>query len=95
MLATMVESGDYVFFALDTQSSVTVFRSRIGEDDVAGLSTTLLRIRGSTTTDAHYQRVVTACEKNPHPAGILLQWVCRATSTTVDLSTGHLDVTLA
>src|SRR5262249_45864345 len=58
VLTTMVESGDYFFFALDTESSVTVFRSAIGEEDVAGLSMTLPRMRRSTTTEAQYQRAV-------------------------------------
>ncbi len=93
VLTTMVESGDYYFFALDTSGSATVFRSAIGEADVAGLSTTLPRIRRSTTTEAQYQRAVTAFEKNLQPPGVLLPWVCRDTSDVLDLTTDRLDLT--
>jgi len=93
VLTTMVESGDYFFFALDTQSSVTVFRSRIGEEDVAGLSTTLPRIQRSTTTEAQYQRAVAAFAKNSQPPGVLLSWVCREDSAALDLTTDRLDLT--
>ena len=93
VLTTMVESGDYYFFALDTSGSATVFRSAIGEADVAGLSTTLPRIRRSTTTEAQYERAVAAFEKNPQPPGVLLPWVCRDTSDALDLTTDRLDLT--
>jgi len=95
VLTTMVESGDYFFFALDTQSSVTVFRSRIGEEDVAGLSTTVPRIRRSTTTERQYQRALAAFEKHPQPPGVLLQWVCRDNSASLDLTTDRLELTPA
>src|SRR5712691_10149192 len=48
VLTTMVESGDYFFFALDAQGSVTAFRSAIGQADMAGLTTNLPRIQRST-----------------------------------------------
>ena len=92
VLTTMVESGDYFFFALDTKSSVTVVRSAIGEEDIAGLSSTLPRIRRSTTTEAQYQRAVAAFEKHPQPPGILLQWVGRNNSDALDLTTDRLDL---
>ena len=37
VLTTMVESGDYFFFLLDSRGGVTVFRSEIGQEDLAGL----------------------------------------------------------
>jgi len=92
VLTTMVECGDYFFFALDTQSSVTVFRSAIGEADIAGLSSTLPRINHSTTTEAEYQRAVTSFQKNPQPPSVLLRWVCRETSAALDLTTDRLDL---
>lgn len=95
VLTTMVESGDYFFFALDASGDVTVFRSAIGEADVAGLTTTLPRLERSTTTESEYQRAVTAFETNPHPPGELLRWVCRETSAALDLTTDRLDLTPA
>ena len=37
VLTTMVESEDYLFFALDSQGGATVFRSEFGQADLAGL----------------------------------------------------------
>jgi hypothetical protein len=54
----MVESGDYFFFAISPNQSVTAFRSEIGQKNLAGLSTNLRQIQGSTTTDAQYQRAL-------------------------------------
>jgi len=46
----MVDSGDYFFFAISPNQSVTAFRSEIGQKNLAGLSTNLRQIQGSTTT---------------------------------------------
>jgi len=56
VLMRMVESGDYFFFAISPNQSVTAFRSEIGQKNLAGLSTNLRQIQGSTTSDAQYQR---------------------------------------
>src|SRR5256885_604117 len=37
VLRTMLDDGDYFFFALNTQGQVTAFRSDIGGEGVAGL----------------------------------------------------------
>jgi hypothetical protein len=58
VLTRMVESGDYFFFAISPNQSVTAFRSEIGQKNLAGLSTNLRQIQGSTTTDAQYQRAL-------------------------------------
>ena len=52
VLITMVESGDYFFFAMSSNRSLTAFRSEIGQEKLAGLSTNLRQIERSTTTDA-------------------------------------------
>ena len=77
VLETMVESGDYFFFALDSNKSVTAFRSEIGEDNLIMLKINLARIRASTTTEAEYNRAVASFTRNPEPPGPLLRWVCR------------------
>jgi hypothetical protein len=48
VLMRMVESGDYFFFAISPNQSVTAFRSEIGQKNLAGLSTNLRQIQGST-----------------------------------------------
>jgi hypothetical protein len=55
VLTTMIESGDYFFFALGADEHATAFRSEIGEKNLCGLETNLPRIRRSTTTEAQYR----------------------------------------
>jgi hypothetical protein len=45
VLMRMVESGDYFFFAISCNQSVTAFRSEIGPKNLAGLSTNLRQIQ--------------------------------------------------
>jgi hypothetical protein len=54
VLTTMVESGDYFFFALDSNESTTAFRSDVGQGNLTMLKSSLGRIRRSTTTEAQY-----------------------------------------
>jgi hypothetical protein len=94
VLATMVESDDYFFFAV-SNGSATAFRSEIGQDDLAGLASHLPRIRRSATTDAQYRRAVASFEKNPDPPGAILHWVCRDRSDYLDLTTDRFELTPA
>ena len=93
VLTTMVESGDYFFFELNANGSVTTFRSEIGQDNLAGIKTNLARIRRSTTTDAQYRKAVSAFEKNPQPAGVMLHWVCQDDVEYLDLTKDRLELT--
>ena len=67
VLRAMVESGDYFFFALDSNESATAFRSEIGQGNLTMLKSNLVRIVGSTTTEAQYNKAVTLFRKNPEP----------------------------
>src|ERR1039457_1614909 len=58
VLPTMIESGDYFFFALGAEERATAFRSEIGETNLCGLETNLPRIRRSTTTEAQYRHAI-------------------------------------
>jgi hypothetical protein len=58
VLMRMVECGDYFFFAISPNQTVTAFRPEIWQKNLAGLSTNLRQIQGSTTTDAQYQRAL-------------------------------------
>jgi len=92
VLTTMVESGDYYFFALSPQGEAVAFRSAIGQTSMAGLETNLPRIQRSTTTDAQYRTAVKAFERRPEPPGTLLSWVCRENSDAVDLVNDRFDL---
>ena len=92
VLMRMVESGDYFFFAISPNQSVTAFRSEIGQKNLAGLSTNLRQIQGSTTTDAQYQRALAQFRRRPDPPGQVLDWVCRDNLSYLDLTQNRLEM---
>jgi hypothetical protein len=95
VVTTMVQNEDYFFFAFDARGSVTAFRSDIGHEDLAGLTTNLPRIQQARTTEAQYRRAVTRFAQHPDPADALLPWVCRDHAAYLDLTTDRLDMTPA
>jgi hypothetical protein len=92
VLMRMVESGDYFFFAISPNQSVTAFRSEIGQKNLAGLSTNLRQIQGSTTTDGQYQRALARFRRRPDPPGQVLNWVCRDNLSYLDLTQNRLEM---
>lgn len=95
VLRTMLDDGDYFFFALQPQGQVTAFRADIGRDDLAVLRANRARLQASTATEEQYQRVVAAFAAKPDPPGLLLQWVCRDQHAALDLTTDRLLLTPA
>lgn len=90
VLETMVRTGDYFFFALDSDRSTTAFRSSIGTDNLAGLKANMARIQGSVTSEAQYSSAVSRFEQHPEPPGTLLTWVCRGNIDHLDLARNRL-----
>jgi hypothetical protein len=84
VLTTMVETGDYFFFALDSDRQATAFRSGLGNANLAGLKANLSRLQRSATTDAQYRQAVSQFERHPDPPGTLLRWVCRDSVDSLD-----------
>jgi len=76
VVTTMVQRGDYFFFVINADGSVTAFRSDLGHDDLAGLKTNLPRIQQAQTTETQYRHAVAQFEKHPDPPGALSPWVC-------------------
>jgi hypothetical protein len=95
VLRTMLDDGDYFFFALQPQGQVTAFRAEIGSEGLAMLRANRARLQASTTTEEQYQRAVTSFTARPAPAGVLLQWVCRDQIAALDLTTNRLMLTPA
>jgi len=93
VLRTMLDDGDYFFFALNAQSHVTAFRADIGSDSLAILRANRARLQQATTTEAQYQQALTSFAARPEPAGILLPWVCRDNVASVDLTTNRMALT--
>src|SRR5271165_2607157 len=92
VLMRMVDSGDYFFFAISPNQSVTAFRSEIGQKTLAGLSANLRQIQGSTTADAQYQRALAQFRRRPDPDGQVLNWVCRDNLSYLDLTQNRLEM---
>lgn len=94
VLKTMLESGDYFFFALDESSgSVTAFRTEIGYTVLTNIRNDWDRILASTTTLAQYaQAVVSFASNPPEPQGKLLHWVCQDNIDFLDLSEDRWDL---
>jgi hypothetical protein len=84
VLTSMVETGDYFFFALDSDRQATAFRSDLGAANLAGLKANLSRLQQSATTDAQYRQAVSQFERHPDPPGPLLRWVCRDSMDSLD-----------
>jgi len=95
VLTAMVESGDYFFFALDSNESTTAFRSEIGQGNLMMLKNNLARIRGSKTTEAQYEKAVASFRRNPDPTGTLLSWVCQDDAGYLNLTEDRLELTPA
>ena len=98
VLSTMVESGDYFFFAIDANGSATAFNAEIGHGghrDMAGLQRNLPRILRAETTDSQYQEALAQFRANPKPPGALLNWVCQDDIRYLDLTTDRLELTPA
>lgn len=98
VLSTMVESGDYFFFAIDANGSATAFNAEIGHGghrDMAGLQRNLPRILRAETTDSQYQEALAPFRAHPKPPGTLLNGVCRDDIRYLDLTTDRLELTPA
>ena len=96
VLKTMIEDGDCFFFALDEQNgSATAFRTEIGQETLTYLKSNFSRIMNSKTTERQYRQALTNFSSNPHPKGIMLNWVCRDQIEYLDLTKDRMALTPA
>jgi hypothetical protein len=93
VLAHLIESSNYFFFALNPNDRVTAFRTEIGQETLTGLQANLARIQQSTTTDSQYRQVLAHFMANPDPEGILLNWVCWNNLDYLDLTQDRMELT--
>jgi hypothetical protein len=82
----MIENGEYFFFAISSSGSATSFKKEIHEGSPDDLMVTFRHVKGSTTTDRQYEKVVASFAKNPDPPGTMLTWVCRDEPDYLDLT---------
>jgi hypothetical protein len=76
VLATMLDGGDYFFFALNAHGGATAFRAEMGQEGLSALQANLARMQHATTTDGQYHQALASFADHPQPEGILLNWVC-------------------
>jgi hypothetical protein len=92
VLSTMIRTGDYFFFALDSDHSTTAFRSDVAPDNLIWLKANMARIQASTTTDTQYRQAVSSFAQRPDPPGTMLTWVCRSNLDYLDLAEDPLTL---
>ena len=92
VLSTMIRTGDYFFFALDSDHSTTAFRSDVAPDNLIWLKANMARIQASTTTDAQYRLATSSFARRRDPPGTMLTWVCRNNADYLDLAEDPLTL---
>lgn len=92
VLAMMLETGEYFFFALGPSGAVTAFKAEVGESTPQGIRDHLERIDASITSDIQYQKAVDEFSRNPVPPGPMLTWVCRDNMEYLDLSHSVIEL---
>ncbi len=95
VLTRMVESGDYFFFAISPNQSVTAFRSEFGRENLAGLTDNMRRIQKSTTSETEYRTAVAHFSRHPNPPGQVLNWICRDNIDYLDLTLDRIEMSPA
>ena len=92
VIRRMVETEDYFFFAINPDQSVTAFRSRLEDGDLAGLRTNQERFGDGQCSPAQYEQVVQRFVQAPTPPGQVMTWVCRDNGSYLNLTTQRLDL---
>jgi hypothetical protein len=92
VLTSMVESGEYFFFAFGADRRMTAFRAEIGNASLPGLTANMARIQGSTTTQHQYNHALAQFRRHPSPPGQVLEWVCRDDPDYLDLTQDRLEM---
>ena len=92
VLTSIVESGEYFFFAFAPNQRMTAFRTELRDATLTGLIANIARIQGSTTTERQYQHALAQLRRHPSPPGHVLEWVCRDNLDYLDLTEDRLEM---
>lgn len=90
VLATLIETGDYFCFAINPDQTVTAFRARLAQADLAELKTNHERFKQASCAPTQYDAACRAFSKRPDPPGQLMDWVCRDNPDYLDLTAHRL-----
>ena len=89
----MTETGQYFFFSINPDQTVTSFGATLEDGDLAGLKTNLERFKQVTCMPAQYEKTVKVFSENPSPPGQMLNWVCRDNKDYLNLNEYPLEMT--
>jgi len=90
VLATMIETEDYFFFAINPDQTVTAFRSQLAHEDLVGLKSNQDRFGNTNCSSERYEKTVSAFSQHPDPPGQVMEWVCRDNPVYLDLTEHRL-----
>lgn len=90
VLSTMIRTGDYFFFALNSDRGTIAFRLGVTPNNLIWLKANMARIQASITTDTQYRQVVSSFARRPDPPGTTFTWVCRNNTDYLDLANDPL-----
>lgn len=100
VVKTMIDTGDYFFFAIDPQQKITAFSSEFNVNDMAGLGTNFTTLEifdalgfASQCTPEQYETAATKYAKAPQPEGRFVSWVCRDNPEYLDMKRERIDLT--
>ena len=77
VLNTMLETGDYFFFAINPDNSITAFRSPLDGTMLMQLQNTQDVFGRSICSDGRYEQTVTQFNQNIYQPENVMKWVCR------------------
>jgi hypothetical protein len=93
VIATLLETEDYFFFAINPDQTVTAFRSQLEDVDLVGLRTNQAQLGKASCTPEQYEKAVNVFTENPDPPGIVMDWVCRNNWDYLDITKYPLELT--
>jgi hypothetical protein len=91
VLQRMVESGEYMFFAISREGRATVFKSEGSGSDLSGLQVNWPKILKADTSETQYAEAVAAFERRHD--GEVMTWICRNEMEHLDLTDDRLELT--
>jgi len=94
VLSTMLDTEDYFFFAINPDNHVTLFRSQLEYNDLAGLrSNQKLYSSEESCTPEQYEKGINVFRKETTPPEYVMEWVCRHNWDYLDLEKYPLPLT--
>ncbi|NQY33374.1 MAG: hypothetical protein HRT37_00105 [Alteromonadaceae bacterium] len=92
VISTMIEKGDYFFFAINPDQTVTAFRSQLDTSALDELKTIFEQYGQTSESPEYYEKMCSEFRKKPVPPGRVFNWVCRNNPSYLDLTENRLEL---